>query len=52
MKRAALTTNDLRLLPFTTLKMLALAVARDIDAGADDKRPLLETVFEAIRRLK
>jgi len=42
--------KHLHLLPFHTLAAIAMAVARDIDAGAHDKRALLETIFKAIGR--
>ena len=46
----AIPKKELRLLPFPTLERLAMAIARDIDAGEEGKREILETVFEAIRR--
>lgn len=52
MTRAAIPKKDLRALPLHTLAAIALAAARDIDAGDEDKRPLLEDVFDAIRRPK
>lgn len=50
--RATINRKDLRALPLHTLAAIAIAAARDVDAGDEDKRPLLETVFEAIRRPK
>jgi len=52
MRAAAIPKRDLRSLPFFTLSVIAMAMARDIDDGDEDKRPLLEDVFEAIRRPK
>lgn len=52
MMRAAIRREDLRALPFPTLAAIAMAAARDVDAGDEDKRSLVETVFEAIRRPK
>ena len=50
--RAAIAKKDLRALPLSTLAAIAMAAARDVDAGDEDKRALVETVFEAIRRPK
>jgi hypothetical protein len=35
--------------PLASLYKLALAIAADIDAGADDKLGMLDVVFRAIR---
>lgn len=43
-----LKSSELKRLPYWTLKAMALAVARDIDAG-HDKRDLLDDIFRAIR---
>jgi hypothetical protein len=40
--------SDLASLPFETLSLLALAAARDIDGGAEDKRALLERIMRVI----
>jgi len=41
--------SDFRRLPYATLRLIAGALARDIDAGAYDKLALLETVFTIIK---
>jgi hypothetical protein len=43
-----LTFKQLKALPYNTLRVIALSVAHDIDAGASDKRHLLEEIFAAI----
>ena len=40
--------SELKKLPFATLRLMALAVARDIDAG-NDKRDVLEKILRAVR---
>lgn len=42
--------KDLKLLPIPTLKKFALATARDIDEGDDDKRVILEKIFDALSK--
>jgi hypothetical protein len=49
MNRHELPLRDLPTLPFTTLSVLAMQVSRDIDDGQDDKRLLLEEIFEAMQ---
>lgn len=41
--------RDLIKLPFTTLSKLALQLAKDIDAGADEKRDALALIFDVLR---
>lgn len=41
--------RELKMLPFQTLSVMAIAVARDIDNG-DDKHELLKNIFKAIRQ--
>jgi hypothetical protein len=45
---ATVSHADLKKLPFRTLSILALAVAEEIDGGAEDRRELLERLLEAI----
>ena len=40
--------KDLKTLPYRLLRIIALRLASDIDAG-DDKRHVLEQVFNAIK---
>ena len=47
MKRAVVSYRELASLPPTTLGVLAMAAARDIDHG-EDKRELLERIMSAI----
>lgn len=47
--RAAIKFGELKSLPFTTLCAFALALAAEIQNGAEEKRALLERVFSAIR---
>lgn len=47
--RANIPRKELRHLPFTTLSAIALSLARDIDAGDEGKRFILEVVFDAIK---
>jgi hypothetical protein len=42
--------RDLIKLPFTTLSQLAMALARDIDAGDDDKRNALDLIFDVLAK--
>lgn len=46
--RAAIKGKELRHLPFITLARIAMQFARDIDAGDEGKRFILEVVFDAI----
>jgi hypothetical protein len=46
---AYLKSSELKTLPFTTLSVLALAVSQDIEAGDEDKRPLLEQILVAMQ---
>ena len=48
MSRRRLKLRELRQLPLVTLAKMALAFARQIDAGADDDRGMLETIMSAI----
>jgi hypothetical protein len=48
--RAHLALKDLRELTPQTLGYIAIAIAKEIDRGADDKRAILETVFDVLRR--
>jgi hypothetical protein len=41
--------SELKTLPFPTLRLLAIRVSGDIDAG-EDKRDVLEQIFDAIKR--
>jgi hypothetical protein len=43
-----LRARDLKNLPFTTLSQLAIALARDIDNGDDDKREALALIWKFI----
>ena len=43
-----LTMAELRKLPLPTLRVIALAAARDVDAGQDEKRETLEDVIGII----
>lgn len=52
MMRAAIRREELSALPFPTLAAIAMAAAHDVDAGEEDKRALVETVLEAIRKTK
>lgn len=52
MMRAAIRRGELSALPFPTLAAIAMAAARDVDAGDEDKRALVETVLKAIRSPK
>jgi hypothetical protein len=40
---------DLRKLPLVTLRVIALSIAHQIDAGAEDQRGLLERVLGIVR---
>lgn len=42
--------KDLKLLPIPTLKQFAKAAARDIDNGEEDKRIILEKIFDALAK--
>jgi hypothetical protein len=37
---------DLQTMPLTTLAVIAMSIARDIDDGEEDKRPLLEMIMK------
>ena len=41
---------DLRKLPLVTLRVIALSIAHQIDAGAEDQRVLLERVIGVIEQ--
>jgi len=41
--------RDLRYLPFHSLRRIAESLARDIDAGDNSKRHLLDLVFAVIQ---
>lgn len=43
---------ELKKLPFSTLRQIASQLAADIDAGEEDKKPLLETIFIHIAKAK
>jgi hypothetical protein len=49
MLRALIPKKELQLLPFPLLAQIAMAAARDVDAG-EDKSALLEALFDAMRR--
>lgn len=44
--------KDLKKEPLSVLEALALSVARDIDRGDRDLKPLLERIFDAIPTAK
>lgn len=44
--------KDLKKEPLSVLEALALSVARDIDRGQYDMKPLLERIFDAIPTAK
>lgn len=47
-KANIITRKELRSLPILTLEKFAMAAARDIDEGQDDKRPLLGDLLKAL----
>jgi hypothetical protein len=51
MKRSPIKFSELRSLPVKTLEVLALAMAKDVDAG-EDKRGILEVIMLAIGKAK
>ena len=42
--------RDLKTLPFTTLSIFAMEVAKDIEDGEENKRDLLEKIFDAMKK--
>ena len=46
--KSHLKISELKMLPFTTLSVIAMSVAKEIQEGATEKRDLLEQIFDAM----